>query len=62
MEIGNRRHVAKDGMLFTNDTVFAKELWLGDWDSIESWNEITEEEAAAIQKEKEQEALNYEQQ
>ena len=50
---------ATEGMTLTNGETFAKEVYLGSEDNPENWNEITDEEAAAIQKEKEQEVLNH---
>lgn len=53
-----RTLVANDNMVLTNGSIFAYEVSLGDWDKPEHWREITEVEAAEIQKE--QEALIYE--
>ena len=49
---------ADEGMTLTNGTTFGKEVYLGSGDKPENWREITDEEAAAIQKEKEEEELN----
>ena len=49
---------AAEGMTLTNGKTFGKEVYLGSADKPENWHEITEEEAAAIQKEKEEEELN----
>lgn len=49
---------AAEGMTLTNGEAFGKEVYLGTGDAPENWREITDEEAAAIQKEKEEEELN----
>lgn len=50
---------AAEGMTLTNGETFGKEVYLGSVDRPENWCEITDEEAAAIQKEKEQEEMNH---
>ena len=49
---------AAEGMTLTNGETFGKEVYLGTGDAPENWSEITDEEAAAIQKGKEEEELN----
>ena len=49
---------AAEGMTLTNGETFGKEVYLGSGDKPENWHEITEAEADAIQKEKEEEGLN----
>lgn len=51
MSSTNRHHIAKDGMVFTNGSVFVNELWLGTGDTLDNWAEITKEEAERIQEE-----------
>lgn len=45
----NRHLIAAEGMLLTNGEVYAVEVWLGDGDSTYNWQEITQEEAEALQ-------------
>ena len=42
---------ASEGMTLTNGEVLTKELYLGKGDSVENWNEITDEEAEKIRAE-----------
>lgn len=48
--------IAKEGMTYTNGTVFRDKIWLGVNDSPENWYEITKEEAE--ERKKIQEELN----
>ena len=57
MEHEKRYHVAKEGMVFTDGTSFVTKLWLGDWDSLDRWPEITKEEADEMRRKQEQEEL-----
>lgn len=41
--------IASDGMTLTNGETFGKEVYLGTCDTPDNWNEITDEEAAALQ-------------
>lgn len=45
----NRHLTAAEGMVLTNGETYAAEVWLGDWDSPDNWQEITQEEAEARQ-------------
>ena len=47
----NRHLVAAEGMVLTNGDAYAIEVWLGDWDSPENWQEIPREEYEALQQE-----------
>ena len=51
MKTEDRHYVAKEGMVFTNGSVFVKELWLGTGDTLDNWEEITDAEAKKIQDE-----------
>lgn len=46
-----RKLTAAEGMTLTNGEVFGKEVYLGKNDSAENWREITDAEAAELQKE-----------
>lgn len=50
---------ADEGMWLTNGQgVYSKEVYLGKYDSIINWHEITDEEYQRIIKEQEEQALN----
>jgi hypothetical protein len=51
MYMDNRHLIASEGMALTNGATYAVEVWLGDWDSPDNWQEITQEEAEARQEE-----------
>ena len=42
---------ADEGMVLTNGTAFGSIVYLGKYDSIDNWHEITEEEAERLQSE-----------
>lgn len=42
---------ADEGMVLTNGTAFGSIVYLGKYDSIDNWHEITEEEAERLQNE-----------
>lgn len=44
-----RKLTAGEGMTLTNGEAFGKEIYLGKNDSPDNWQEITDEEAAALQ-------------
>lgn len=52
-----RKLTASEGMILTNGDTFSKEVYLGVNDSLDNWNEITEEEYNTI---KESEESQYE--
>ena len=55
-ENGIKKLVPEDGMFLTNNEIIAEgEVWLGKLDSPENWREITPEEKAAIEKQREEE-------
>ena len=55
-EKGIKKLVPEDGMFLTNNEIIAEgEVWLGKLDSPENWREITPEEKAAIEKQREEE-------
>ena len=55
-EKGIKKLVPEDGMFLANDETIAEgEVWLGKLDSPENWHEITPEEKAAIEKQREEE-------
>ena len=55
-ENGMKKIVPEDGMFLTNNEVIAEgEVWLGKLDSESNWHEITPEEKAAIEKQREEE-------
>ena len=55
-EKGIKKLVPEDGMFLTNgETIAEGEVWLGKLDSPENWHEITPEEKAAIEKQREEE-------
>ena len=55
-EKGIKKLVPEDGMFLTNgETIAENEVWLGKLDSPENWREITPEEKAAIEKQREEE-------
>ena len=53
----NRHYIASEGFLFFNGDIFVKELWLGDWDNLDNWPLITEEQANQIMAEQEEKIL-----
>ena len=50
---------ASEGMTLTDGDAFGKKIYLGVNDSPENWHESSDEEAERIQKEREEEMLNY---
>ena len=55
-EKGIKKLVPENGMFLTNgETIADNEVWLGKLDSPENWREITPEEKAAIEKQREEE-------
>ena len=54
----NRHYVAEEGFMFSNGTIFVKELWLGSEDSLDNWPLVTEEQAKQIMAEEEAKAMN----
>ena len=55
-EKGIKKLVPKNGMFLTNNEIIAEnEVWLGKLDSPDNWREITPEEKAAIEKQREEE-------
>ena len=55
-ENGMKKLVPEDGMFLTNNEVIAEgEVWLGKLDSESNWHEVTPEEKAAIEKQREEE-------
>ena len=55
-EKGLKKLVPENGMFLTNDETIAEgEVWLGKLDSESNWREITPEEKAAIEKQREEE-------
>ena len=46
--------VASEGMTLTNGEVYSKEIYLGKNDSADNWHEITDEEAARLTAEDEE--------
>ena len=55
-EKGIKKLVPENGMFLTNGEVIAEgEVWLGKLDSPDNWHEITPEEKAAIEKQREEE-------
>lgn len=55
-ENGIKKLVPEDGMFLTNNEIIAEgEVWLGKLDSESNWHEITLEEKAAIEKQREEE-------
>ena len=55
-EKGIKKLVPENGMFLTNNEIIAEgEVWLGKLDSPENWHEITPEEKAAIEKQREEE-------
>lgn len=51
MKSEDRHYKAAEGMVFTNGSICAKELWLGTGDSLDNWQEITDAEAKKRQDE-----------
>lgn len=49
-----RKLTAAEGMTLYNGSAFGKEVYLGQNDSPENWQEITDAEAAAIQAKQEE--------
>ncbi len=50
MKIINEKQIASDeGMILTNGRIYATELRLGEWDSVENYHEITAEEYTELQ-------------
>ena len=61
-ENGMKKLVPEDGMFLTNNEIIAEgEVWLGKLDSESNWREITLEEKAAIEKQREEELDSLEQ-
>ena len=55
-EKGIKKLIPENGMFLTNgETIAEGEVWLGKLDSPENWREITQEEKAAIEKQREEE-------
>ena len=55
-EKGIKKLVPENGMFLTNNEIIAEgEVWLGKLDSPDNWHEITPEEKAAIEKQREEE-------
>ena len=55
-EKGIKKLVPENGMFLTNGkTIAENEVWLGKLDSPDNWHEITPEEKAAIEKQREEE-------
>ena len=55
-EKGIKKLIPENGMFLTNNEIIAEgEVWLGKLDSPENWREITPEEKAAIEKQREEE-------
>ena len=55
-EKGIKKLVPEDGMFLTDgETIAENEVWLGKLDSPDNWHEITPEEKAAIEKQREEE-------
>ena len=55
-ENGIKKLVPEDGMFLTDgETIAEGEVWLGKLDSESNWHEITPEEKAAIEKQREEE-------
>ena len=53
-ENGIKKLVPEDGMFLTDgETIADNEVWLGKLDSPDNWHEITPEEKAAIEKQRE---------
>ena len=53
-EKGIKKLIPENGMFLTNNEIIAEgEVWLGKLDSPENWHEITPEEKAAIEKQRE---------
>ena len=51
-----KKLIPEDGMFLTNgETIADNEVWLGKLDSPDNWREITPEEKAAIEKQREEE-------
>ena len=51
-----KKLIPENGMFLTNgETIAENEVWLGKLDSPENWHEITPEEKAAIEKQREEE-------
>ena len=55
-EKGIKKIIQENGMFLTNNEIIAEgEVWLGKLDSPDNWREITPEEKAAIEKQREEE-------
>lgn len=55
-EKGIKKLIPENGMFLTNgETIAEGEVWLGKLDSPDNWHEITPEEKAAIEKQREEE-------
>ena len=55
-EKGLKKLIPEDGMFLTDgETIAEGEVWLGKLDSESNWHEITPEEKAAIEKQREEE-------
>jgi hypothetical protein len=51
MKIENNILTADIGMILTNSSTFGHTVYLGKYDSVDNWHEITEEEAERLQNE-----------
>ena len=55
-EKGIKKLIPENGMFLTDgETIADNEVWLGKLDSPDNWHEITPEEKAAIEKQREEE-------
>ena len=55
-ENGIKKLIPENGMFLTDgETIADNEVWLGKLDSPDNWHEITPEEKAAIEKQREEE-------
>ena len=55
-EKGIKKLIPENGMFLTNGkTIAENEVWLGKLDSPDNWHEITPEQKAAIEKQREEE-------
>ena len=61
MNINGNKLTAADGMTLTNGEAFGKTVWLASGDRPENWREVTDEEAAVMQRDLEEaQAEDYE--
>lgn len=51
MKIENNILMTDIGMILTNGSTFGHTVYLGKYDSVDNWHEITEEEAERLQNE-----------